>query len=208
MNILTVIPARKGSVRFPDKNVRPFVVRNGVPLTLVDMAIDFAMKLPVRMVLLTTDYDRAEFHTAYDLLHSRVPERFMLMERTPALCTSETAMADVVLDALDCYYDISRVEPDAILLLQPTSPIRDKRDVLQALDLFEFKGVKALYSVNPAYEPDGGFYLIDVELFREAKSFFPDGAMPLVHDWKYSIDIDTEQDFRAAQYVYKSLNPR
>jgi CMP-N-acetylneuraminic acid synthetase len=38
--------------------------------------------------------------------------------------------------------------------------------------------------------------------FKATKSFFPEGLYPIVQDWKHSIDIDTEQDFRMAQYIF------
>ena len=202
MNTLVIIPARKGSVRFPNKNCKTLVERQGTRYTLVDVAIDFAMNMvPCSKVLLTTNYELAEFHVAYDLVHRRAPSKFMFVPRMPALCTPETTMADVVLDALDVYQFKTGETPDAFLLLQPTSPIRDHTDVLQALNLYEFNGVKALCSVNPAYEVNGNFYLMDTAMFREERTFFPEGLYPIVQDWRHSLDIDTEQDFRMAQFL-------
>jgi CMP-N-acetylneuraminic acid synthetase len=198
---LAVIPARKGSVRFPHKNVKPFVEIHGVSHNLVDRTIDFAMNRVIcTKVLLTTNYDLSDFHTAADLVRRGSP-KFMFMPRMPALCTAETTMVDVVLDALDVYQFRTGDVPEAVLLLQPTSAIRDHTAVVQAQNLYMLNGVKALCSVNPAYKPNGNFYLINTALFRETKTFFPEGLRPIVQDWRYSIDIDTEQDFRMAQYL-------
>lgn len=203
MNTLAVIPARKGSVRFPHKNVKPFVEIHGVSHNLVDRAIEFATKQVIcTKVLLTTNYDLSDFHTAADLVRRGSP-KFMFMPRMPALCTAETTMVDVVLDALDVYQFRTGDVPDAVLLLQPTSPIRDHTDILQALSLYEFNGVKALCSVSPARKPNGNFYLVDTKQFRETKSFFPEELYPIVQDWDRSIDIDTEQDFRMAQHLFR-----
>jgi CMP-N-acetylneuraminic acid synthetase len=205
VNTLAIIPARKGSHRLPDKNVKKFTERNGMPLNLVDLAIEFAMtRIPCSKVLLTTNYELSEFRTAWDFHHRKAPNKLMFVSRLPALCTPEATMAEVVEDALTVYKYQEGRYPDAFLLLQPTSPVRDHTAVLQALNLFEFNAVKALCSVNPNYKPDGNFYLLETETFLREKTFFPEGLYPIVQDWKRSVDIDTEQDFRMAQHIYEN----
>ena len=66
--------------------------------------------------------------------------------RNPALCTDEASSMDVVFDALN-----QREEPgntyDALILLQPTSPIRASKDITQSITLFERKNAQAVISV-------------------------------------------------------------
>ena len=199
MNVLAVIPARKGSQRLPDKNVMTILQDGGVSYTLVDAALAFTTTIPVSTVVLTTDYEMSRFPMASP--QRLKGKKFIFVNRAPELCGPDVPMWKVVDDTLSGYFDWFHTLPDAILLLQPTSPLRDPSAVLQAINLLESGKAQAVVSVNPAYEPDGNFYLVDIDVFREAHSFYPEGVVPSPQEWRYSIDIDTEQDFRMAQHL-------
>lgn len=61
----------------------------------------------------------------------------------------------------------------------------------------------------PAFAINGAFYLIQSSALRTARSFFSDEMIPLAMlDPGEDIDIDTEQDWRAAQMHLDSTGPR
>ena len=69
--------------------------------------------------------------------------------RRPAHLASDTASSmDVVLHAIDWMKNERSFQPDAIVLLQPTCPFRDSRDIDSAIELFEAAAKESLVSVS------------------------------------------------------------
>ena len=114
--------------------------------------------------------------------------------RPASLATDEAAMIDVVLDALDWMGRKNRPLPEAVLLLQPTSPLRGARDIDRAIEMFVSSGAESLMSVNIMTEhpcecirlKDGGWEfllkpppgVIRRQDYRE-KGYFINGAIYL-----------------------------
>ena len=154
MQVLYIIPARGGSKGIPHKNIKPFC---GKPLIL--HAIDQARALaPDTMICLSTDDPQiravAEAHG--------LPVPFL---RPAELSTDTAGSREVILHALD-YWQAHGHRVDAIVLLQPTSPLRTVADIRGALDLYG-DDTDMVVSVrqaatNPyynAFEPDSQGYL-------------------------------------------------
>ena len=137
MHYLIVIPARGESKRLPRKNLR---VLNGKPL--VAWSIEQALAVaPASRVLLSTDSPEiAEAGRACGL---EVP--FL----RPAELAGDAAPTEpVLLHALD-WYEQHRGRPDAVILLQPTSPVRRPGSIARAIEQFERDGADSLVSVAP-----------------------------------------------------------
>ena len=120
--LLAVIPARGGSKGLPGKNVKPFA---GLPL--IAHSILFAKLCPeIDRCLVSTD--SAEIADAARRVGGEVP--FM---RPAALAQDDTPLWPVLRHALAWAEAAQHAPYDAVLLLDPTSPGREPRDVSESL---------------------------------------------------------------------------
>jgi N-acylneuraminate cytidylyltransferase len=162
MRTLALIPARAGSKGIPGKNTRDF---NGKPLYL--HAIDAAKAAlgPDRVVVSTDD--------EAIMTDPRVP---WWVRRPPELSTDDTPMLAVVKHALPFIVDLGEWT-DAIVVLQPTQPLRTKQHVIDALRLLEETGADSVVSVVqiPAhYSPDYALKEYDGRLYTYLDALQPD----------------------------------
>ncbi len=123
--VLYLIPARGGSKGIPGKNIKPLL---GKPL--IHYAIESARELAndVDICVSTDDVTVANCAKEVGL---KIP--FM---RPASLATDTATSNDVILHAIHFYKD-QGIEYDVVVLLQPTSPFRQKqyiRDAIDALD--------------------------------------------------------------------------
>ena len=122
--ILCVIPARGGSKGIPHKNIKKL---NGKPLIIY--SIDIARQIFEDKDICVTTED----NQIIELVEScglHVP-----FVRPGHLAIDETAMHDVLRHALD-FYEKKEQFYEVILLLQPTSPLRLKRHLEEAINLY------------------------------------------------------------------------
>ena len=121
MSVLAVIPARGGSKGLPGKNLRPLAGRS-----LLEHALRFAARVPeIERTVVSTDSD--EIAAAARALGADVP-----FVRPAELARDETPMWPVLRHALDTL-DPAGTRYDALVLLDPTSPVRDPADLSEAL---------------------------------------------------------------------------
>ncbi len=213
MRVLALIPARGGSVRLPRKNVRDFM---GKPL--IHWTIKAALTSGVcdRVTVNTDDVEIAEA-----ALNSGAEVPFM---RPLYLATSEATTFDVVEHAITAL----NVTPEYIVLLQPTSPLRNAEDIKSAFALIERTGAPAVVSVspfdkpwpvlcrveagvlNPVPEPsrgapthqlNGAIYIERLQPFLSTRSFTPPGTLAYEMPPDRSIDVDTALDFKIAHAI-------
>jgi CMP-N-acetylneuraminic acid synthetase len=123
--ILCIIPARGGSKGIKHKNIK---VLGDKPL------IEYSI-LSARQILDDADIcistDDAEIIKIVESLGLKVP-----FIRPEYLATDSAKTQDVLIHALDYYKNIGRIY-DIILLLQPTSPFRLKKHLIESLALFD-----------------------------------------------------------------------
>ncbi|SAI74836.1 3-deoxy-manno-octulosonate cytidylyltransferase [Bordetella ansorpii] len=131
MSVVAVIPARAGSKGVPGKNLRQVHGRS-----LVVRAIDAARGVAgVGRIIVSTDGDAIE---AEALRHGAE-----VVRRPPDISGDDAATIDAVLHALRQ----TGIDQGACVLLQPTSPMREPRDVQEALDRFVAKPLGSVISV-------------------------------------------------------------
>ncbi|MGZ3767174.1 MAG: acylneuraminate cytidylyltransferase family protein [Mucilaginibacter sp.] len=149
---LVIIPARGGSKGVPGKNIKSLA---GKPL--ICYSIDVAREIAAdKDICVTTDSDEIiKVVSDYGL---NVP-----FKRPEFLATDQSGSYEVLLHAVDHYKSIGE-NYDSILLLQPTSPFRNKTHVEGAMALFslEIDMVVSVYKseLNPYYnlfEEENGF---------------------------------------------------
>ncbi len=133
--ILALIPARGGSKRLPNKNILDL---NGKPL--IAWSIDEAKKSKyIDTVLVSTDsqviYDIAQKHGAY-----------LPFLRPAELALDETRSIDVEIHALNFLSDLGD-NYDDLIVLQPTSPLRDVNDIDSAIEYYYAKEATSVIGV-------------------------------------------------------------
>lgn len=218
MRILVIIPARGGSKRLPKKNIKLLGER-----PLIVWSIDSAKSVPnVCDVLVSTDDpDIASISSAAGAL---VP-----WLRPSNLATDNATSVDVALHALN-WYEIAYGAVDGVMLMQPTSPYRSKKTILEGIKQFyKHRGSVVAVSkvrVDPtkcffiqtnclemcipapantqktAYAVNGALYLISPEELRKTRTFCNTTSVPLIINSQYeSLDIDDDFDWWLAEQM-------
>ena len=154
MNVLGVVTARAGSKGIPGKNTRLLA---GKPL--IAHTIDAARESGAfdRLILSTDD------EAAAAIARSRGCEvPFM---RPAALAADDTPHLPVMQHAVAWLRDRDRYEPDWVMILLPTSPLRQPHHIREAIDLAAATNADSVVGVDelpPHYNPmrvvtiDGG----------------------------------------------------
>lgn len=202
---LALIPARGGSKRLPGKNTRMMAGRPMIAWT-VDAALE--AKTFDRIVVSTDDEAIAE--AARD---AGAEAPFL---RPASLADDAASSVDVALHAFE-----ELGTPDILVLLQPTSPLREPDDIKRCLDIVE-AGAPAAVTVRkfnkpwavyrrldqegglfPCPEPSaipnamltGSVYAIRAEALQRERSFLPEGVVGVDMPEARSIDVDYEEEF-------------
>jgi CMP-N,N'-diacetyllegionaminic acid synthase len=137
VTILCVIPVRGGSKGVPRKNVRPLA---GKPLVTWTIEQALAAECGLDVLVSTDDHEIAEV--------ARRAGADVPFLRPAELARDETATEPVVQHAID-YRTAQGREPDAVMLLQATSPIRYSGTLDRAVTEFRESEVDSLVGVVP-----------------------------------------------------------
>lgn len=221
MKLLALVPARGGSKRVLNKNIRDF---GGKPL--IAWTIEAARCLPeLADVLVSTD-SPAIAHEA-ETAGALVP-----WLRPPELATDTAASMAVCMHALD-WYEREKGPVDGLLLLQPTSPFRTTASIRRAIERFREHPQRPVVSFSPAeshpmwcyrldgeaiapfiegtkptraqdlppaYVVNGALYIASPAYLRKQCSFIGQDTVPLImDDAREALDIDTEWDWMLAE---------
>ena len=208
--ILGIIPARSGSKRLPNKNIR---LLGGKPL--IAWTIEASKDIPGLEVIISTDSPEiAEISKEYG---GNVP-----WLRPSELSTDNATPVDV------CLHAMGYKKYDGIMLLQPTSPFRTRQTILRAMDEFcgfsvvgvnktkenpywMFKksnefivplfegGTETRSQDTETYILNGAMYLVGSDYLKNEKSFITRWSIPLEIEYPENLDIDTLGDFNAAE---------
>lgn len=217
-NTLTVIPARRNSKRLKSKNIKLF---NGKPL--IYWTIKQALSIPNNDVIVSTDDKKiAEISKKLGAL---VP--FL---RPKCLSTDKSTSLEVL------KHIIMKLKfKGIVILLQTTSPLRNRNDILKPLSIIKNKKYNSIMSV---YKFEHHSQIISqnkpplpfkpLSLNKNTKIFIPNGAVYIAKsDWilknstfyveethtyemplERSADIDYDFQFYAAEAVFKKVNER
>lgn len=135
--VLAIVPARGGSKRLPRKNVLPL---HGKPL--IAWTIEAGLRSNYIDNLIVSSEDSEVLDIARNLSVETI-------ERPITLAQDDTSTIDVVehtLHSIQACFDI-------LVLLQPTSPLRNETHIDQALDLMMNKKASAIISVSAEEHP-------------------------------------------------------
>ncbi len=136
MHSLGIIPARAGSKGLPGKHLR---LLGGRPL--IEWTFEAALASQVSRTIVSTD--DAAVAAAARTAGIEVP-----FVRPAALAADDTAMLDVLVHAVEAI-ESNGHRFDAIVLLQPTSPLRRAQHIDAALSMLEATGADSVVTVVP-----------------------------------------------------------
>jgi len=139
--IYAFIPARGGSKRIHQKNIHPLA---GKPL--IQYTIDSALKSSQidTIVVSTDDPDVVTLSKQNDI---------EVLKRPPELVQDNSPTIEAILHFINNYNERIQ-DQDIIILLQPTSPLRTKHHIDEALTLFKSKQCDSVVSVTqPEHSP-------------------------------------------------------
>jgi len=224
--VLAIIPARAGSKRIPNKNIRNFL---GKPLIVY--AIEQALTSPiVNRVIVDTDSPKiAAIAKKYG---AEVP--FL---RPANLATDKSSVNDALLHLLNRLKKEEGYQPDYLLILQTTSPLREVKDIADCWQLmnktnadavltvcsthprlYYLDGKKNIILVNRpkktspnvqdwrlAYILNGCFvYIVKTTAFLKTKNIITKNTKAVICDKWRSVDLDNLEDWALAEVLYKN----
>lgn len=215
--ILAIIPARKGSIRLPNKNNLKIGKHS-----LVERSIKGALKSKVINNIIVTSNDKKIL---------KLENKFKnvnFIKRPDKLSNSKSRLTDV------CNHAAQKLKKkfDYFILLQPTSPFRTNKHIDRAINKvlkYKAEGLISISSTNnkeknyfyikkrylskitknnnskfKKFQFNGAIYIIKTNLLKKRKSFFIEGKLlPFIMSNKQSIDIDYLIDFNKAKQIYK-----
>lgn len=225
MSAVAVIPARGGSVRIPSKNLKRF---NGEPMIAGSIRKALNSGLFERVVVSTDDEDIARIARDFG---ADVP--FMRPPELADAFTGTAAVIQHAIEALDRRYDYTCCIYATAPLLQARF-LREGYEALQAAKDksyafsvcgFGFPVQRALL-INPdgsldamhpeyrnvrsqdlvaAYQDAGQFYWGRSDAWLRGEVIFSPQSLPVILPRHLVQDIDTEEDWLRAEYLYTAL---
>lgn len=223
--VLAIVPARAGSKRLPQKNIK---LLNGLPLIAHTFEAIKNSKY-ISATIATSDCPEVlKISTQYAKTHP--------VNRPQELTTDTASTVDVVLHAVDYAKQLGTF--DIVCLLQPTSPLRTTQDIDNAIALYIEKQAKGVVSMTKCehsplwatpldtpnnfksfikgltnarsqdlkefYQLNGAIYLMDHSTLIDTKKIFlEDDYYPFIMTPENSVDIDTLLDFKFAELLIK-----
>ncbi len=224
--ILAIIPARAGSKRIPNKNIRNFL---GKPL--IAYTIEQARKSPIidRVIVDTDSKKIAKIAKKYG---AEAP--FL---RPSELATATAKAVDAILHLLNRLKKEENYQPDYVMILQTTSPLRELRDIEECWKLMRSSGATTVLTVcpthprlyymddnkniilangsekqstnmqawRPAYILNGCFvYIIKTSALLKEQSVITKNTKAVICDKWRSVDLDTLEEWALAELLYKN----
>ncbi len=220
--ILAIIPARGGSKRLSNKNLKSLA---GYPLIYWTISEAKKSKYIDKLIVSTENNEIAKISIKYG---AEVP--FM---RPDELATDESGTFEVLNHAINEIKD----KYDYILLLQPTSPLREVKDIDEFIEkaVDSAKSMISVCQVNHSplwsntlpddlsmanfirkeiigkrsqdlpsyYRINGAIYIAPISKFLENRGFLGSETMAYIMDRENSIDIDTIEDFELAEFYFE-----
>ncbi len=211
--VLAIVPARAGSERLPGKNARPLAGRPMIAWTL-----EAARRSTVidQLVVSTDDPAVAEIATGLGY-----PPPFV----RPARLSGPEAS---VIDAIEHALGQTGGRWDYVVLLQPTSPLREAGDIDAAVSLCDSRNAPAVIGVSPLPKPpafygrldaagrfdsvdagldrtvviNGAVYVGRPEVLLRDRTFQSAGALAHVMPFERGWDVDTLAEFAVCEALF------
>lgn len=219
-NVIGIIPARAGSKRLPGKNTK---VLGGSPLVSWTIEAAINSRYLDQIVVTSDDPDIRKICDGKNLTY---------LERASELATDEASSYAVVEDVLskfEGFHIAVLLQPtspfrtethidEALEQFQAANATSlvsvchvehaiDWAGTIDDQGVFSPRNKAALGMQSQALQPNfrlnGAIYINQISLFLREKAFVHEGCQAFVMDAKCSVDIDTEEDFKYAQFLLK-----
>lgn len=175
MKIAAISCARMASTRFPGKCL---ALLNGKPL--LQYTIDFAKEINIPLYIWTRDIEIMEY------VKDKCPiiyEPEHLYDTKEDTTREKMAFANKIIEA------------DAIILLQPTQPIREKEKILKFINDCQVDWSDNIYAYSGEQdEPDGLIYWYSKKYLELGKDNYTLYGPPRIY-----FDIDTKEDLERCE---------
>lgn len=192
-NILAIIPARAGSKGIKNKNMYPLCDK-----PLIEYTIDVVKEIGLEYVITTDD--------------PVIKNNYLFTIDRPKHLATDTSH---IIDEIKRIDSIGFLEHDIYMLLQPTSPLRTKEHLLEAIKLFKEKNADCLYSgynlklktkdkvydkylSKNHFQRNGSIFLFKRSLMLEGK-LWSENVIEYEMPYSFSIDIDTLDEMFVAE---------
>jgi len=231
MIAVAVIPARGGSKRVPQKNIRLLGGKPAIAHT-IQAALDSEVFESV--VVSTDSQEIADIAREWG---ASVP--FL---RTADLADDHTPVSQATADAVRRLVDVGN-RPDFVAQLMPNCPMRDAGDVRRSLAAFVASGAPAQISVSaygwhnplwalvveedsrfrPAFGdnlkarsqdlkelfcPTGAIWWARTDYLLRTETFYGPDTVAWTIGWDHSVDVDSPEDWRIAQLFMEVRKPQ
>lgn len=137
MEILTIIPARGGSKGIPYKNLS---ILAGKPLLVYSIEHAFNTK-SVNRIIVSTDNP--------DIMQVAKTAGAEVVHRPVKISADTSTSESALLHVLEYLKDKEDYEPQLVVFLQPTSPLREHFDIQNAVDTLIKEEADSLFSASP-----------------------------------------------------------
>ncbi|MBZ0319434.1 MAG: acylneuraminate cytidylyltransferase [Anaerolineae bacterium] len=137
LNILAIIPARGGSKGIPKKNIKPIL---GKPLLAYSIEQAWATLAISRVIVSTDSTDIADVAKQY---------KAEVVLRPAEISGDKASSESALLHVLDHLRETEQYEPDLVVFLQATSPMRQPDDIQNAIETLQRENADSLPSVAP-----------------------------------------------------------
>ena len=222
MKNIAIIPARGGSKRLPQKNIK---LLDGFPLLSFSILFAQANSEIIDEIYVSTDDE--------DLKNIALKYGAKVIDRPKDL----SGDLEPTVSALKHVLQSIDSEVDNVVLLQATNPIRPKNLLKEAFEIYQKENSNSLFTVSrnhkkfgkitdqkfipynykigqrsqdiePLYFENGLLYITKASLILE-DIIISEDAFPFEIDHIFaSVDIDTQEDFDYAEYLYhKHIKP-
>lgn len=138
MEVLAIVPARGGSKGIPGKNIKDLA---GHPLIYYSIKAGQESKYVTRTVLSTEDEKIKK--VAQEVCNCEVVDRPM------ELAQDETKTIPVLIQVCDELEKTEGYKPDVVVLLQPTTPLRDAKQLDEAFEVFLNNDCDSTFAAQP-----------------------------------------------------------
>jgi CMP-N-acetylneuraminic acid synthetase len=214
MKTIAFIPARAGSKGLPGKNIK---LLNGQPMLYYTLGP--ALLSDANRVVLSSD--SVEIKSIADefvkRLNDDIQKKYVFHQRSVEIAGDKATLYEAILNYFETFPDVKK-EFNWLLLLQPTSPVRNPEDINNALKQIVSSGKKTLFSVSEPMQHPGDMITLnergetDFLLNRKENSqrqdyqeiFFVNGAI-YIADLKFYMEKKTFFDSESSLYKMNSL---
>lgn len=218
---LIIIPARKGSKRVKNKNIR---IVNKKPL--IYWTIKYAKKY-INNEDIVVSSDSKKIHDI------SVKEGVQFISRPKKISRDNSEIYFTIFDVLQKIKNRSKYK--YIILLQPTSPLRPKKIISNSIRLIErnkkfenlihlqkthynigklsksmewlpnLKNIKRTQQIDNQFRPSGCLFLYKIKNFENYKKFLNRKTLGFVAKKnEITVNIDTEEDFLKLNFLLKN----